>query len=114
MSGMIGAQGKAKAQVQRALDRGQAQGLGRCAVYLAGEDVRCPGLATEATPCGGFLFVRGLSGPVLVRAYEERRTGDRRAMLRDSDRRHADTYRCPKQDHHRIEIESHQSMTGAA
>lgn len=44
--------------IQQALARGQARGLVGTAIYLPGEDVRCPGLRPGTTDqsCGGYLF----------------------------------------------------------
>lgn len=95
-----GYSGNAQDAVRAALERGNIRGFGFCAIYLPGEDVRCPGLPTESRRCGGFLFTEGPESVAQVRVYEARRFNERRRTPRGN-------YRCPRHDHHRLEVESH-------
>lgn len=92
-------------EVWVALQRGEAEGLSGCAIYLPGDEIRCIHRGLGGTGyCGGILFTNGPENTVQVRVYESRRFTERRRTPRGN-------YRCQRAARsgvdHWLEVESH-------
>lgn len=88
--------------VTRSLDRGRSYGLIGVAVFLPGEEVRCPRHRSQpdggpGALCAAYLFTLGPESSASVRVYEVERFRERRNVARGN-------YRCHRCEG-RIEVE---------